>query len=98
MHAFDVCPFKIAGERTVEFGQINAPGTFGSLLKFGDTCRGEPLLPVPVFPADVDVLVGDPREFGGGISVCANVTVMSYSAGVMGCSFGAGGVDQVPRL
>ena len=85
---------EIAAERT----DNSAPGTFASLLEFSDTRGGEPLLPAPMFPLDVDVLVDDPREFGSGIPFCANVTAMSCSAGVMGGSFDTGEVDQVPRL
>ena len=69
-----------------------------SLLKFCDLHGGEQLLPAVMFPADVDVVIDNPREFDGGIPICANVTAMSCSAGVMRGYFDADEVDQVSRM
>ena len=69
-----------------------------SLLEFSDTHRGEPLLAAPMFPVDVDVLIDNPCEFGSNIPICANVTAMSCSAGVMRGSFDTDEVNQITRL
>ena len=48
-----------------------------------------------MFPADEDLVIDKPREFGGGIPICTNVTVMSCSAGIMCGSFDTGEFNQV---
>ena len=69
-----------------------------SLLKSGDLHGGEPLLPIAVFPADVDVVINNPRKFGGGIPIFANVTAMSCPAGVMRGSFDTDEVNQARHM
>ena len=89
MRAFGVCPIEVAVDRTVDFGQLCAPVFVASLLKCGDLRGREPLLPATMFPADEDLVINNPREFGGGIPIFINVTTMSCSAGVMCGSFDA---------
>ena len=98
MHVDVLCPFRIIAERMVELGELIPPDPFVSVFKCGDSRGEEPLLTVAHFPVDVNVFVDDPREFGNGISVCANMTTMSCFSGVMDCSCYAAEVNQVPRL
>ena len=46
-------------------------------------------------PADEDLVVDNPREFGGGVPIGTGVTTMSSPAGIMCGSFHAGEVNQV---